>query len=217
MENKNIAFLDIDGVLCTFRSLWKGWAKAVEVSINESDFVNNLNGITNKKMKEIDAARESGKYPHPNLSLYNWPFDEFCVDYFNKIIKQNNADIVVISSWRVGRTVTELQELLNDKGIIGNIIDKTGREETRGLEIVKWLESNKEKYNIKGICIIDDESSYDISYLLDDYCLYDIAINTKGLKEKHIKESKVIFNKPFDLQPIIDKSNKIINHRDHIK
>ncbi len=139
------------------------------------------------------------------------------VFYLNKIVEENNADIVVISSWRIGRTTEELKELFGGKGMIGNIIDRTGREDTRGLEIVKWIESNRYKYNIKGICIIDDEYSYDISYLLDEYCLYDISMNTKGLKEKHIEESKIIFSKPFDIESIITKSNSIVNHKNHIR
>jgi hypothetical protein len=38
-------------------------------------------------------------------------------------------------------------------------------------------------------------------------------MNTKGLKEKHIRESKIIFNKPFDIESIISKSNSIVDHK----
>ena len=58
---------------------------------------------------------------------------------------------------------------------------------------------------------------FDVSYLFDEYCFYDIAINTLGIKEKHIEEEKRIFNKPLDINQILEKSNKIINHEDYKK
>ena len=217
MVRKNIIFLDIDGVLCTFRSLWKGWAKAMGVTVEESDFLfDNPNGFNPVKMKEIDDIYATGKIAPPNLSLYKWPFDEYCVQYLNQIIKDNDADMVIISSWRVGRTKEELQTLLTERGVIGNVIGRTGRKDTRALEILEWLELIKDKYDV-GMCIIDDESLYDIAYLFDEFCLYYVSIRTNGLKEKHIEESKQIFNKSLDIDDIISKSNSIVNHRETMK
>ena len=219
MIKKNIIFLDIDGVLCTFRSLWKGWAKAMGVTVEESDFTNfmdDINGINPIKMKEIDDVFATGKIPPPNLSLYKWPFDEYCVQYLNQIIKDNDADMVIISSWRVGRSKEDLDILLKERGVMGNVIGRTGRQETRALEILEWLELTKDKYDV-GMCIIDDESLYDIAYLFDEYCLYDISMKTCGLKEKHIDESKLIFNKKVDINDIRNKADNIDNHREAMK
>ncbi len=214
----NTIFLDIDGVLCTFRSLWLGWANAMHVELEETDFSefsSDVNGLNPLKMDEIDKAVKSKKYEYPNLSMYGWPFDNICVNYLNQIIKDNNADIVVISTWRIGKTIQELNDLFKSKGIIGKVIGKTGYAETRGLEIVKWLDAARSKYDIEHICIIDDESHFDVSYLFEEYCLSDIAINTLGIKEKHIEEAKIIFNKPLNINQILEKSNKIINHEDY--
>jgi hypothetical protein len=187
------------------------------VTVEESDFLfDNPNGFNPVKMKEIDDIFATGKIAPPNLSLYKWPFDEYCVQYLNQIIKDNDADIVICSSWRIGRTKEELQTLLTDRGVVGNVIGRTGRQDTRALEIIEWLELAKDKYDI-SMCIIDDESLYDIAYLLDEYCLYDISIKTNGLKEKHIEESKQIFNKIVDLEVIKSKSDSIVNHREVMK
>ena len=35
------------------------------------------------------------------------------------------ADVVVSSTWRYGKTVSELQEMLEAEGFIGRVIDKT--------------------------------------------------------------------------------------------
>ena len=210
---KSIILLDIDGVLCTFRSLWKGWAKTMGVTVEESDFLfDNPNGFNPVKMKEIDDIFAIGEIPPPQLGVYKWPFDKPCVQALNQIIKENNADIVVISSWRIGRTKEELDTLLKEKGVIGNVIGRTGRQETRALEILEWLELTKDKYDLR-ICVIDDESLYDISYLFDEYCLYDISIRTNGLKDKHIEEAKKIFEIPIDMNLIRIKADSILDHK----
>ena len=219
MIKKNIILLDIDGVLCTFRSLWKGWAKAMGVTVEESDFLfDNPNGFNPVKMQEIDDIFATGKIPPPNIGVYKWPFDEPCVQVLNQIIKDNDADIVVISSWRIGRTKEELDKLLKEKGMIGNVIGRTGRQATRALEILEWLELAKTKYDYDlRICVIDDESLYDISYLFDEYCLYDISIRTNGLKEKHIEEAKNIFEISVDVNLIRIKADAILDHKEAMK
>jgi hypothetical protein len=68
------------------------------------------------------------------------------------------ADVVVSSTWRHGKTVTELQAMLDAEGFIGCVIDKTPTGEPgadRGDEIAAWLAGHA----VSGYVIIDDHGS----------------------------------------------------------
>ena len=88
--------------------------------------------------------------------------DEKCVQRLNDLIKKTDANIVVSSCWRIGRTLAELRELLAGWGVEGIILDKTSdpissREGERGLEIQRWLEKrNERRGDVESFVIIDD-------------------------------------------------------------
>lgn len=101
-------------------------------------------------------------------------FDPRCVGLLNDITDFTGAKIVVSSSWRIGRSFDDLQELLEDAGVTGGIIDRTPRlhftgvegynySVPRGNEIKCWMELNKDllgqsigKYD--DYVILDDDS-----------------------------------------------------------
>jgi len=89
-----------------------------------------------------------------------WPpkADPTCVEVLNELIKRTGAVIVVSSCWRVGRTVDELQELLDGWGVKGIVIGRTGAisDKIRGLEIGEWLLS-KSPDEVSSFVIIDDD------------------------------------------------------------
>lgn len=101
-------------------------------------------------------------------------FDPESVGLLNKIINETNASIVVSSSWRIGRSMDELEELFNSVGIEGEIIGKTPSylprskygETVRGDEIKLWLSIfegsfNTENFKNKGTVnyvILDDDN-----------------------------------------------------------
>jgi hypothetical protein len=112
-----------------------------------------------------------------------YPFYEFdpdAVNRLNTIITLTGAKVVVSSSWRHGRTVEELQDILNFVGFIGEVIDVTqhfgsidGYTIPRGCEIERWLdikgfqrinwsEEEQQKYidksPVKNYIILDDDS-----------------------------------------------------------
>lgn len=61
----------------------------------------------------------------------------------NDLCNDINAKIVISSTWRKGRSVEELQKIMNDCGGTFEIIDKTDNLNTvRGVEIQKWLKDN---------------------------------------------------------------------------
>lgn len=81
--------------------------------------------------------------------------DPACVRVLNEIVAGAGADVVVSSTWRHGRTVTELQEMLEAEGFIGCVIDKTpvgAPGADRGDEIAAWLAGHA----VGGYVIIDD-------------------------------------------------------------
>ena len=81
--------------------------------------------------------------------------DPTCVQVLNEIVKESNADVVVSSTWRYGKTVAKLQELLDAKGFLGRVVDMTpslppGTDRTD--EITAWLADK----DVAGYVVIDD-------------------------------------------------------------
>jgi len=83
------------------------------------------------------------------------------VSWLNDLCEKIEADVVVSSTWRLGKTVEYLQKLLNDAGATFKVIDKTpdlrGEGCLRGNEIYLWLKKNRD-YEFKNYVIIDDDS-----------------------------------------------------------
>lgn len=81
--------------------------------------------------------------------------DPACIQVLNEIATGAGADVVVSSTWRYGRTVAELQEMLTAAGFTGRVLDKTpvgGPGTHRGQEIAAWLS----EHAVGGYVIIDD-------------------------------------------------------------
>jgi hypothetical protein len=78
-----------------------------------------------------------------------------CIQVLNEIVARAGADVVVSSTWRYGKTVAELQEMLDARGFTGNVVDKTptgAPGADRGEEIAAWLAAHA----VGGYVIIDD-------------------------------------------------------------
>jgi hypothetical protein len=83
--------------------------------------------------------------------------DSACVRVLNEIVARGGADVVVSSSWRYGKTIAELQAMLDAEGFAGRVLDKTptgtpGAD--RGEEIASWLAAHA----VEGYVIIDDHA-----------------------------------------------------------
>jgi hypothetical protein len=81
--------------------------------------------------------------------------DPACIQVLNEIVARGQADVVVSSTWRHGRTVAELQEMLEAHGFTGRVVGKTptgtpGAD--RADEIAAWLA----EHAVGGYVIIDD-------------------------------------------------------------
>jgi hypothetical protein len=107
------------------------------------------------------------------IGIENYPPYPLCeidpnsIRTLNFIIKETGAKVVVSSTWRHGRTIEELQHILNYHGFEGEIIDVTPsfRDENilRGNEILKWIKDNekligKKYYDYETYVIFDDDT-----------------------------------------------------------
>jgi len=78
----------------------------------------------------------------PNHLNYG-ELDAACVALLNEIVAQSQADVVVSSSYRYGKTIADLQSVLEAVGFNGRVIGKTPTDmlgASRGEEIAAWLE-----------------------------------------------------------------------------
>ena len=86
--------------------------------------------------------------------------DPGCVTNLNGLIAKTGAKLVLSSCWRIGRTVKELNELLVNWGVQGEVIDKTvelpGMNVQRGDEIGQWLREHQGE--VEAFVIIDDDA-----------------------------------------------------------
>ena len=51
--------------------------------------------------------------------------DPACIRVLNEIVAAGGADVVVSSTWRHGKTIAELQDMLQTEGFAGCVVDKT--------------------------------------------------------------------------------------------
>ena len=71
-------------------------------------------------------------------------FHPAAVTALNLITDLTPARIVISSTWRIGRTLMQLRELLADQGVTGKVIGTTGRDPDgiRGREIQAFLDEH---------------------------------------------------------------------------
>ena len=84
--------------------------------------------------------------------------DPACVQVLNQIVADCSAEIVISSTLRHGKSVAELQEMLDAQGFAGRVVDKTPSDlpgADRADEIAAWL---VEHDDVVGYVIIDDHA-----------------------------------------------------------
>jgi len=86
-------------------------------------------------------------------------FDPVCVKYLNEILEITDSKIVVISSWREGRTLKQIQSIFEINGIIKVVgITPLIQDVIRGKEIMEYIfNTNKTDLEVHEFVIIDDE------------------------------------------------------------
>ncbi|QCD61113.1 HAD domain-containing protein [Tenacibaculum maritimum] len=96
-------------------------------------------------------------------------FDPVCVEYLNRIVNETETKVVISSSWRILRSLQNLQDLFKSIGFTGKIFGKTedlsifepDTPNLRGVEIKNWTKDNQKHFKtpIKYI-ILDDEDDF---------------------------------------------------------
>lgn len=92
--------------------------------------------------------------PISDMNRYG-DLDHGCLRVLNEIVARSGAQVVVSSSWRFGKTVGELQQMLDEYGFAGRVIDRTPTDVqgcTRGEEVATWLA----EHPVDGCVILDD-------------------------------------------------------------
>lgn len=123
-----------------------------------------------------------------------------CVDILNRLIKDSGAKVVVSSTWRLGRTLEEMQDVLKKIGVECDCIGLTpqlSHTHLRGNEIYNWMESNKDlighHYDFKRYIILDDDSDM-LLWQKDNYVNCDPNI---GMTERtYYKALSILLNAP---------------------
>ena len=122
-----------------------------------------IDGVLNHERyyveRQTKIINKEWKIPHPYGEI-----DPNCVKLLADLSKEYDIKTVVSSTWRLGRSVEELNEILNyhHKGIM--VIDKTmsshGDGWVRGNEILAWIDKNIEGFKTEytDYVILDDDS-----------------------------------------------------------
>ena len=79
-------------------------------------------------------------------------FSKESMGNLNYLISLTGAKVVITSTWRMYYTKTELQNIFREQVFVGQIIDTTSVGDTRGEEIVQWLNEHR----IDNFAVIDD-------------------------------------------------------------
>lgn len=138
---QKLIFLDFDGVLNSMPFLKRdGWFEASMTQREHVFWTQHIN--TNVDIMDVRMI------------------DPEKIVLINQLIKRTGAQVVVSSSWRIGRTIEALQDILEFHGFIGEIIDVTGEvyNGTRGDEINEWLCKEAFILDNDEFIIIDDDS-----------------------------------------------------------
>jgi hypothetical protein len=144
---------------------------------------------------DFDGVLNSAQYlksgRHPDACGIG--LDPFAVVRLRRLVHETDANIVVTSAWRTGRSIDNLSGLLQAAGCHIEVLDKTADLNTkahgykhRGDEINAWLSGTWHK--IESFIVIDDD-------IVDGFS--DVQIKTsfdEGLQDNHVDAAIRILN-----------------------
>lgn len=161
-----------------------------------------MDGVVNTVNKDRYSLGLRLTYDYDNYKD-NFQFDTRILINFIKLLKfckENEVKICISSTWRIGTSIEGWNDFLHrhfsnslrlkkeDKLVIG--LTDTEHNGIRGLQIIDWLNSYKEK--ISNFLIIDDEINDIKGYFLDKNILK--IHSQSGLTEEKLKEVYNFFN-----------------------
>ena len=180
----------------------------MKVIFLDFDGVLNSQSWYKRRVDEVGLKDVHTNYP-------NYEIDPETVKRLNFIISETGAKVVVSSTWRLGRTVEDLHNILKFAGFSGEIIDVTSHMRIkdysvpRGCEIDKWLEDKDfrrvdwsveklrakvEKAQVKNYVILDDDS--DMLYNQREHFVQTSWMT--GITDDDAKKCVEILNSPLE-------------------
>jgi hypothetical protein len=121
-----------------------------------------IDGVLRTHKSDLEWSKKLSAHVYRGV---NRLFDKELVDNLNEVIFLTKAKIVVTSNWRIHLSLEELQKIFKERGVIGEVVGKTGLGHlkggspipigNRGLEISDWLDRNP----VRKYVIIDDQVS----------------------------------------------------------
>ena len=157
-----IIFLDIDGVIAT----------------NDQFFTDT------KKFREDN--------PWAKELRVCYLFDNGCVNILNEILELTGAEIVLSSTWKMGRTIEDLDFIFKKNGVIKSPIAFTPNEwvsfsnttKNRAYQIGCYIQEN----NVKNYVVIDDLPVGEYMKITNDDDKFVLTNDMEGLKQEGIKD-----------------------------
>ena len=121
-----------------------------------------IDGVLNHEL--FYEERDNSYEKYKTLPYHMQNIDKDKVELLNQLCKSTNSKVVISSTWRVGRTVEELQNIFKDLDAEFEVIDKTPEcsingypiASGRGSEINYWLGANVDK--CQNYVIFDDDN-----------------------------------------------------------
>ena len=108
-----------------------------------------IDGVIRTHNSDLNWSRELNQpIPTPFKRL----FSKEAMENLNYLVTLTGAKVVITSTWRMYYTRDELQKLFRERGFVGQIISTTTVSDTRGEEIVQWLNEHR----IDNFVVIDD-------------------------------------------------------------
>lgn len=124
-----------------------------------------VDGVLNAGMRVVEGTM--------GFEIQDWVLPK-AVEHLNRITDATGAKLVISSTWRLGKTVSELKEMFARVGVTAEVIDKTERGDClwhlmggfpkcsdahRGHEIQDWLERKVPLgERVESFVILDDSS-----------------------------------------------------------
>lgn len=139
---------------------------------------------------DIDGVMTTNKHLKMSDKYFGMEFDPEALSNLKYIIEKTDAWIVVTSTWRIGRRVTEMKDIFANYGLNGRIAGITPviNNVPRGKEIAEYIESYdiSRRYKVDKFVIIDDDT--DMEHLSDYLIKTDFMVGlTKEQADKAIE------------------------------
>jgi hypothetical protein len=108
-----------------------------------------IDGVMRTHNSDLNWSRELNQpVPNPFKRL----FSKEAMENLNYLVTLTGSKVVITSTWRMYYTKDELRNIFRERGFIGHIVDVTNTGDTRGEEIVQWLNEHR----INNFAVIDD-------------------------------------------------------------